>query len=988
MKKRIMGLLLSVCMVMPTWVLADKGAEQSSEAYNVLKLMGLAEKDADEPITRAEFAQIIFDAKTFADEKSEESSWGEDFFGDAIEDMDLIEDTKRSYSFDDVDPYDERAAAITALAAAGIMKGIGENNFAPERRVKNLEAVKTLLDSMGYAALCNLRGGYPSGYISMAAELGVSDGVDMSSSAEATAESVAKVVYNSFDVKLMKLGYGDDGKELSESTKDTFLTGVMKVDYVKGVMTDNGITSLYGATEVGKNLIVCGGKTITNNADNAVEIRDYIGYNVKAFYYIDGDREDSVVCVVPARKNEVLTIDADDINYFKNGKLNYSVGNRDKSVNIPSDMKVIYNGAAKKSFSNDDFIFSDGYVTLIAPEGSTYSTAVVTEYKSMLVGFADKEEKIIYNKSYSRDGSFAQSISLKDSYEEGTLGIYDADGNKLDFADIGAGTVVDVCQSELCAKVIVSGEKISDFNIRQMGEDDRGLQTVSDEEKTLYIDDACLKSADSAVMAVNQTLTLYLNSFGKVVFAEKENGYSLKVGYLLRAVPDDENGDENLIWLKLVNTEGSTAKYKTAEKIKFGDSETTDSSKYEKLKGVDFYRRIKQYEGSVIGYKINADGLIDMVEIPLDKKRDGENRLQLIYDSNGEKVMYKPDGFGFFKDYTWTNESTRIFTTPTDGTTDETKYSCTNREFLQSQASYAFKSYGTTKNANLAEYMVIQRDIVKTMNFGQKYHSFFIVSDVCGELSPDEEPAIKLSGYKTNGYKVAASVSEMTLYAKDDAGEDRQGNKVNPALMATDTLSMDVTENPNPKYYQIKAGDIIRYTYDSEEIYPTSIELLYRADMENPYFGAKGQKGGIAGSVGVIDDTLTDSYRYNPFVFSSAEGVLASNVSDAYTGYRVTYGFVYSVDNGISTVTTQDLTAESYDPNFGGGKYFRNYVPMRGSSTKVAVTFNKKNVSAKVGSLADIKPYTEAYGECSKMLTVTDGGYFTTVFVINGEFGK
>ena len=48
MKKRIMGLLLSVCMVMPTWVLADKGAEQSSEAYNVLKLMGLAEKDADE----------------------------------------------------------------------------------------------------------------------------------------------------------------------------------------------------------------------------------------------------------------------------------------------------------------------------------------------------------------------------------------------------------------------------------------------------------------------------------------------------------------------------------------------------------------------------------------------------------------------------------------------------------------------------------------------------------------------------------------------------------------------------------------------------------------------------------------------------------------------------------------------------------------------------------------------------------------------------
>lgn len=989
MIKRLTSLLLSVCMAFSVSAIAAENT--TGEGYDVLYNMGFVKKSADDALSRAEFAQIIYDMKTFSDKKETDTSWEDNFFGDMALDVNLIEKDigkeNVTYRFDDIDPHNEYADAVLNLANAGIMNGVEDGIFAPDRTVKNTEIIKTLLDMTGYKTLCSINGGYPAGYAKVAQDNGIIGAAEDMQEKEMTAGEAARLIYNAFDIKLMRPSFGADGAQISTSEKDTFLTGIVKIDYVKGVMTDNGVTSLYGKSDVGKSFIVCGTKTLNNRGDNAALAREYIGYNVKAFYSVADANENDVIYVMPTNKNNVIEINASDVNYFKDGRLNYVLGRSDKNVTLAKNVKMIYNGMAKKSFSESDFLFDDGTVRVIAPSGNNYETVIIDKYVSMYASFVDSGDKIIYNKAYSKDGTVPRSINLEKAYEEKTLGIFDRDGKKLEFSDLKAGMILDVAQSGDVVKIIAGEEKIANFAVKETGEDDILGEYVSDGENTYYIDGAYQSAADKTALVINTTVNLYLNSFGKVAWADKESSYKLKVGYLLRVTSDDELGDET-VWLKILNTEGGTARYQAAEKVKFGDADTEDSAKYVRLKSNDFYKKMQSYESGIIGYRLNDDGMVELVELPL-LHRGGENRLQLVYDSNGEKVKYKPDGFGYFKDYTWTGNDTKVFTTPIEETTDESKYSCTNRDILQSQADYAFKSYGTNKNGNLAEYLVMQKDVVKSMNFGASYHSFFIVSDVSYELDPDDEPAIRLSGYKTNGYKVGANVSEMTLYAKDDAGEDREGNKVNPALMATDTLSMDVEKNPKPVYYKIKAGDIIRYTYDSEEIYPNAIELLWRADMENPYFGAKGgAKGGIAGSVGVIDSTLTDSGRYNPFVFNDSNGTISGSVTDAYSSYRVMYGFVYSVDNNISTVTTQDLTVEPYDENLGGGKYFKTFVPMRGSATKVLVNFDKKNVTAKVGTLDDVKPYSEYFNECSKMLTITENGYFTTVFVINGEFGK
>lgn len=987
MLKRIMGLLLSACMLSATVAVTAEDTVKKSEAYDVLFRMSIIEKDSDELMTRAEFAQTIYNVKNFAIEKGADTTWSDNFFGEIADQFEIIEDKETNYKFTDVDPYDQYTEAILGLTTGGIMRGVAEDKFAPEQNVKNIEIIKTVLDFTGYTAMANIHGGYPSGYLAVAAELGISDGVSTSVKAEATVDDVARVIYNTFDVKLMAPGYGADGFEIKTSETDTLLTKIMQVDYVKGVMTDNGVTSLYGKSDVGEDEIICGGVTLGNSGVNATEIREFLGYNVKAYYYVADDLENEIVIAMPLDKNTVLTINAEDFNSYKDNRINYYNGTRDKLAVLSGDVKMIYNGVAKTSFSEKDFKISNGNITLIAPNGGNYETVIINSYISMYVSFIDAKEHIIYNKAYSSDGTNPQSLNLDNAVEDGTLGIYDAEGNKLEFADIAEGTVIDVRQSGDIIQIIVN-KSSAEVAVKQIGTDDWGRDIVSDGENEYILDNTYLNSQNAESYSIGDTVKVYLNSFGKAAWIEKASAYTMKVGYLLKIILDEESGDEETVYLKVIDSEGKSVRYQLAEKVKFGDGETVDQSDYLKLKPSDVYKRL-QGQKCILGYNLTKDKLIDIIELPLNK-REGENRLQLVYNSNGEKVIYKPDGFGYFKDYTWTNDSTRVFTLPTDEAlaNDDTKYSCVARTAVFStQGTYPVISYGTTSKANLAEYMVLQKDVVKQNDFSDSKQIFFIVSDVYEGLSPEDEPATILEGFKTSEYKSGSKVTEMTLYAKEGAGEDRKGNSVNPAKFATDTLSMNVAANPNPTYYQIKPGDIIRYTYDSEEIYPTGIELFFRADMENPYF-KDGVRGAIPGSIGIVDNTLSPDYRYNPYVFTGSDGTLSGSVTDFNSSRRVMYGFVYSLDNDISTVTTQDLTVENYDPNLGGGKYVQSYVPMRGSSTRVTIDIDGKNISAKVAALTDIKPYNKYFSECSRILSVSSNGYFITIFVINGEWGK
>lgn len=979
--KRVISLIVCLCMALPIMsAYAQEDSAKAHESYEILSGMGLMQKETSENMTRGEFAQLLYDAKHFSDTEEADNSWNTDFFNALEEESKLIEDVGTDFDrFTDVDPYDKNTGAIIELVNIGIMNGVSDTEFSPDQNVKNIEIVKSVLNIMGYKTMSTIKGGYPYGYQTMAAELGITDGVSGRLYEDSTASDAARILYNAFDVKLIDFSIGKKGKELKTSDTDTFLTKIMKVDYTGGVITDNGITSLYGSSDVGKNKIVCNGMVFDNVGSNASDIRNYLGYNVKMFYYTDGDMADGAIYAVPLKKNSVLTIDINDFNSYDNRTINYNYENTTKNARISDEASFIYNGAAVTSFTKDIFDFDNGFITLIAPNGGKYETLIIKSYVSMYVGSIDTKSNIIYNKAYSADDEkYPASFSFNEAVENETLTIKNTDGKELNIGEISQGDVIDVSKNGNIVEIILSLKKAEKFKISSTGSDD-GRKVLSDSENRYAVDSAFVSAENAAAYAMGDTVTLYLNSFNRIVWIEKSNEYFLNVGYLLRVVHDeDETDEENAYFVKLINTDGSGVKYYFADKVRYGDSETVYQGDYKRLKPQDVYRRMQNLSQGIIGYGLDEDKRINYIELPLNK-REGENRLQLIYDSGAEAVMYKNDAGGKFKDFTWTDNNTLVFTTPTNvnDLNDETKYNCVGRSGLfSSDGKYSFISYGTCAEGIRAEYMVLKRDVKDKLEFGDEDQQYFIVTDVIEGLDENDEPSINISGYKTSAYKGAnLGLVEMTLYAKEGAGINAAGESVNPARSATATIDL---LNDNPKYYTVKKGDIIRYMYDSEDIFPTGIEILYRADMEGDYQGAKGAL------IGVKEYSDKNSLPYNIFAFSDSLGTLTTDVQDYYTQSRVFYSWLYSINKDIGTVTTRDLTISKYDPTMG----ITSYVPVATGATKVVVNYDNKNVSASLATANDYKSYKDYGSGCSRIITITKNGWTTFTIIINGEYGK
>ncbi len=979
--RKIASFILALCMALTMLPAHAEEIASVHESYEVLAGMGLIEKPANEIMTRAEFTQVLYDARHFADEEMQSSSWNDSFFGSLEMESNKIEEVGTHYeSFTDIDPYGENSEAIAEIVNVGIMNGTSETEFRPDQNVKNIEVIKSILNMIGYKTLCYMQGGYYGGYLAYADQLGISDGVSVDPKAESTAADVARIIYNTLNVKIMEFKITANGKVVAPSETETFLTKIMHVDFIKGIITDNGITSLYGASDVGKGYIVCGNVKLRNTDKNAGKISDLLGYQVEAYYFIGGDKEGKVIYAKPTKRNEVITFDINDFESYAPGEVQYNVDNKLKTAKISDAANFIYNDVALTSIPSDIFDFENGYVILIAPEGGKSETVIIKSYVSMYVGNVDKKEYIIYNKSFStNDAKYPASLSIKEAYENETLTIKNAAGDIVTIDSILNGSIIDVAQNGEIMEIVVSDKTVSKFKVAGIEQEDEGT-ILSNGESKYILDDSYDKAQNVISYQLGETLNLYLNSFDKIVWIEKGDDYTLNVGYFLRILSnDDSDNDEGEYTVKLINSDGAGVKLKLAGKVKYGDEKTADQSAYKKLKAEDVYKRLNVMSPRLIGYGLNADKEIDIIELPL-AKRGGRNRLQLI--NSGTDLMYKNDAGGKFLDKIWTDTSTIVFTTPPNPADiyDDTKYSCVNKSTLfSSDGKYTVSGYGTEANGIRAKYMTMQIEAQESLELSEEKCQFFIVTDITRGLDIDGDEAIQLSGIKTSSYRQNIGLVGMTLYAKDEAGKKKDGTKVNPAEYATATIDLG---NATPKYYAVKKGDIIRYRYDSDETMPIGIEILYRADMEGDFtVNGKGAKGAL---LGVKEYADANSTPYNLFAFSSTQGSMSTDMDNYYSRVKVVYGSLYSVDSDVGTLTNRDLSISSFDPTLGK----TTYVPVATGSTRVTINYDKKNISVALADKADYKPYVDCGGSCSKILTITMNGWTTFTFIINGEYGK
>lgn len=145
---------------------------------------------ANDNITREEYSVIAIKTKQLEEKASK--SKGETVFGDV---------KANSWSTG----YVNVAEAEKLILGMGKVNGV--NSFGPKLNLTYEQAVAIILRAIGYESQAAAQGGWPNGYLAVASDIGLLDGINGTKGELATRGMVAKLTYNALEIpNMIKLG--------------------------------------------------------------------------------------------------------------------------------------------------------------------------------------------------------------------------------------------------------------------------------------------------------------------------------------------------------------------------------------------------------------------------------------------------------------------------------------------------------------------------------------------------------------------------------------------------------------------------------------------------------------------------------------------------------------------------------------------------------------------------------------------------------------
>ena len=636
--KKLLTLMLSVAMVFTigTGVMAYSDVEEGtyvSEAVTVLSNLDILNGYEDgtfkpeATITRAEMAKIVCETLGYYGMGSDKTP------------------------FDDVEPKHWAAGYINTAASLGIINGYGNGKFGPEDTVTYEQAVKMVVCALGYEAMAADRGGWPAGYTSVAANIGLTKG--MSSSVRG---DIAVLIYNALTTPVMEqTSYGSDtryevldgagNKEYKTilTKRDIYIaTGIVgdtfNKDEIKFEVTRDSKDGEFEASE----------KEITFLMGNS-DIANYTHQEVEV-YVAEDDGEYTVLAVKAAKKTETFTLVSDDVKDINGNKITYYVdslnSSRTKTLTIDENATIEYNKvalAANETLETKIEGKDDVEIVFIENDGdSDYDVVVMTEYVSAVV------ETVNASKDKITLGSRTVTFDFDDNNK--TYIFLDDEGNELTLADFEEDDVVAYVSDTANPKDADYLKIIKLSNSVIIGT----VDSVQNNEQIVTINDEEYKVIDTAIWNQISTPgtegTFYIGLTGKIVYFDGSAVVG-KYGYVIDASTDGWNDDE--IVIKMLTSKGI-------------DRYTLRTSLTDKT-GFD----IDDYIGKIVEYKINSQGLVSSLNVLntttfnskynadteiLNGKYLDKNTLVFVIDTEDKNESYATDMDYFVDEGTYGGE--------------------------------------------------------------------------------------------------------------------------------------------------------------------------------------------------------------------------------------------------------------------------------------------------------------------------------------------
>jgi len=901
--KRVMSLLLTLCMVLSLCVIAS--AETSDRVKTQMEGLGLmvgyedGDFGADDELTRSQMTMIA--ARLL---QLEELSLGSNPFSDVAEDH-------------------WASGVIASLSDLGIVNGVGNGLFEPERSLTYPEAIKILVEVLGYGDLAKEQGGYPSGYVMQASRLGLLKGI-AAGDGVITRGSVAEMLYNALSIKPIGAHFMQNYLEPTYTLYE-ILTENKDLVRITGILTETATASLV-ATEPGlkEGYVIVNGKRLKTDAF----MDAYLGYELTVYATVDeSDRPVAIKSFFVTPNTSVTEATSEDTTWSGNTATILTAEDKEEEIEVPGTAKILYNGRLG-SFSD---IYYGSYTFIDNNDDTVADVLRIDEAQSFIVDKVNAAKATVYFKNNATlNGRRAVVLDVTD--EDKAITVLDAEGNVIKVEDIKSGDGITVFSSTDTnyVKAVISTQNIAG-KITQISSE--GIHIDGEAYKV------ALKPNGSANFTpeVNAEGNYVLDCFGNVigsagtVTGQYQYAYVIDAGtgtgldktLSLRTITGTEPVKEVTTTAGIDNItyyfqNESVKIYECAETVTVYDRKVSASPVGNRVKAASL--NPTQFTRSMIAFRLNGDGKIN--ELYMYDTRDASF---LPHQFNAKAMTF--GGAGINRGYA-TDEATKFICIPDLISNPNPSLSDYSVQLSYADAAEGVKVFGTV--------------FIPSLDYADPDSEPVDIVLIRDNMNAASAPVPSASA----DICIVGSVKKAVSTLADDAGgmvyelELLNGESVVKVATGTSGEAYNVAAT-------LRKGDLIRYVKDG--------------------FGR------IAGVKKLYSvQGLADNF--------------SNNINIQGTSFRGQYGFIYDVILDSFDAEMNDYIDKVYLSFAEDGNLddFRldSYLRAAKEDAPPVYLYNRKNGWITPGSLEDITASAYAGSDASKAFVLTESSDISAIVII------
>lgn len=712
----------------------------------------------------------------------------------------------RDTVFADVAKSDEKSGYIQEAYDRGIFNGYFDGSFYPFEAVTCNEAIKVMASVAGYKEYAEKKGGYPYGYISVAKEAGITDGMSLSGEKTISLGNLSRLIVNTLEAGIMtELGIEGEDVDYAVSSGVTLLSKSFDCEIVKGRLTEDYMTSLAGASSLERNQVKIDDVFYLTDEEN---IHAYLGKTLVCYV---NENDKIVTFYEPRNKNTEITVYSKDVLSITPTEIKYKDENGKKcSTALYDGADFIYNGLAQLAWSYNDIPRENAEIRFLDSDGDNlFDVIFVNNYTNLIVDRYVAEDELLHFIN-APTGFETVSVAKDDNVR---YSLTDATGSVVDISEVQSYDILSLARSvdKTVCEIHLCRERIE-------GECTAQNDTDADIDSVTYRVDPKLDAASKyGDIKMGKKGVFYLNWIGEIA-AVSYDVQLLKSYAYITDIAANNKGLKNDVYVKMFDGDGEFYTRKLADKLKINGTRKADKDIF----GETSFYSAGAPLAQLVTYETNADG--DISEINSAKaasaytEEERENHFTL--GESLTSVQYRAGNMHMFASRYFITNDTVIFIIP-DDTDSEDDFQIIKRSSLVGDRTYeTVKLYDIDRNSKAGAMVMGFTDLF----FEAAAPSVGVIEKTVHCTDSEGNDAIKLT--------VKASVNPTTLVVKTDQYAAIASSAiVDLSKEAAGFVSHTASGISYISPEKLKRGDVIQYIMaPSGKV--SQIHLAYRAGTQ------------------------------------------------------------------------------------------------------------------------------------------------------------